>query len=168
MTISTSLVLSNSTSYQGGGVANMDGNLVIENSTVSGNSASSQGGGIFNSSGVRVSVFNSTVSGNRATYRGGGIDNHGTWTLVNTIIANSLAGGDCRNSVTMTADHSLIESSGANACDLTDGVNGNIIGQDPLLGALGAYGGQTQSYILLPGSPALDAGQNCLATDQRG
>ena len=168
MTIRASTISGNTTTYQGGGVANMDDTLTIENSTVTGNTAASQGGGVFNSSGVTVNISNSTVTENRANYRGGGVDNHGTMNLVNTIVANSLAGGDCRNSVTLTADHTLIESSGTTGCDLTNGVNGNIIGSDPLLGSLGNYGGGTQTYTLLPGSPAIDAGQNCLATDQRG
>ncbi len=51
------------------------------------------------------------------------------------------------------------------------------IGQDPLLGPLQDNGGVTSTYALLPGSPAIDAGDNTLAvdvndnalvTDQRG
>ena len=168
LTITASTVASNTTTYQGGGVANMAGTLNIENSTVTGNSANSQGGGVFNSTGITANIKNSTVTDNRATSRGGGVDNHGTMNLVNTIVANSTAGGDCRNSTTVTADHTLIESSGTNACDLTNGVNGNIIGIDPLLGPLGNYGGSTQTHSLQPGSQALDAGSSCLATDQRG
>jgi LPXTG-site transpeptidase (sortase) family protein len=168
LTIRASTVTGNSTTYQGGGVANMAGTVNIENSTVTGNSASSQGGGVYNSSGMTANVLNSTITDNRAAIRGGGVDNHGTMKLVNTIVANSPAGGDCRNSFTITADHTLMEESGANACDQINGVNGNIIGYDPLVGSLGNYGGSTQTHNLLPGSPALDAGSSCLATDQRG
>ena len=44
---------------------------------------------------------------------------------------------------------------------------------NPLLAALGAYDGPTQTMALLPGSPAIDAGNNALisagvTTDQRG
>ena len=46
------------------------------------------------------------------------------------------------------------------------------IGGDPLLAPLGDYGGPTQTMPPLPGSPAIDAGDNAaasgLATDQRG
>ena len=41
---------------------------------------------------------------------------------------------------------------------------------DPLLGPLKANGGSTMTQSLLPGSPAIDAGDNsgAPATDQRG
>jgi hypothetical protein len=46
----------------------------------------------------------------------------------------------------------------------------NIIIADPRLGTLGNYGGSTQTIPLLPGSSAIDTGNNtiCPATDQRG
>ncbi|MFA5884322.1 MAG: right-handed parallel beta-helix repeat-containing protein, partial [Acidimicrobiia bacterium] len=39
---------------------------------------------------------------------------------------------------------------------------GNLLGVDPLLGALGDNGGATATQALLPGSPAIDAGPNPL------
>src|SRR5262249_3301577 len=60
---------------------------------------------------------------------------------------------------------------------LSNGVNGNLVGVNPLLAPLGNYGGPTQTIALLPGSPAIDAGDSALAvdaqsnpltTDQRG
>jgi hypothetical protein len=46
----------------------------------------------------------------------------------------------------------------------------NVITANPKLGALGDYGGFTQTIPLLPGSSAMDRGNNatCPATDQRG
>src|SRR5262249_5254009 len=49
----------------------------------------------------------------------------------------------------------------------------NKFATNPLLSALGNYGGTTQTFALLPGSPAIDAGSNALiplgiTTDQRG
>jgi hypothetical protein len=59
---------------------------------------------------------------------------------------------------------------GAGAGGISNGVNGNMVGVDPLLGPLADNGGPTQTHALLPGSPAIDRGRNDLglATDQRG
>ncbi len=43
-------------------------------------------------------------------------------------------------------------------CGFVDGVNGTIVGQDPLLGPLRNNGGPTLTHALLPGSPAINAG----------
>jgi len=56
----------------------------------------------------------------------------------------------------------------------TPDINGNLIGGsiggviDPLLGLLANNGGPTETHALLAGSPAIDASNNGLATDQRG
>jgi CSLREA domain-containing protein len=186
----------NSSAAAGGGIANFSGGtLLVSDSAFSGNSAVNGGGGIANYGGATLSVANttfftntttgasggggiwnngnltvnnSTFSGNSASTSGGGIRiNGGSATLRNTIIANSASGGDCVGTLSGTNNNNLIESTGANACGLTDGANGNIIGQDPNLGAL------TGSPAYLPlnaGSPAINAGDNatCAATDQRG
>jgi hypothetical protein len=75
-----------------------------------------------------------------------------------------------------------VTSLGHNLVGATDGSSG-WVGSDltgsaaaplnPLLAPLGNYGGPTQTMPLLPGSPALDAGDNALlpaghTTDQRG
>jgi hypothetical protein len=91
-------------------------------------------------------------------------------TLINVIIANN-SGGDCVNLLPLNpaSANNLIETAG-NACGLTDGVNGNIIGADPTLGPLAGNGGATPTHALLPSSPAIDAGADasCPTTDQRG
>ena len=82
-----------------------------------------------------------------------------------------MSGGDCdyvASPLNFSSSNNLIE--GPDACSLTDGVNGNIIGQDPKLDALADNGGATQTMALGAGSPAIDTGKNtgCPATDQRG
>jgi CSLREA domain-containing protein len=138
----------------GGGIDN-SGTLTVTNSTFSGNSAD-YGGGIENYDGT-LSVTNATFSGNSASTQGGGIyQTGGTATLKNTLIANSPSGGDCVGSLSGTNNNNLIEDS-ANACGLTNGVDGNIIGSDPKLGALT---GSPAYFPLNAGSLAIDAGDN--------
>ncbi len=149
----------------------------LTNVTFSGNSAD-HGGGLYatylNHSGRYATLVNVTFSGNSASEEdgGGGIINfaHGT-ILKNVIIANS-TGKDCviRDTGTISATYTLVEATGGDACGLSDGVNGNITGRDPRLGALGDNGGATLTHALLSGSPAIDAGTNngCPADDQRG
>jgi hypothetical protein len=149
--------LSGNSAGGGGGIAN-EGTATLTNSTLSGNSAGVDGGGIFN--GGTAILTNTTLSGNSAGTRGGGIYNLDTLTLINSIIANSASGGDCRNASTIT-------SSGGNLIeDGSCSVAGALLGE-PMLGSLTGSPGY---FPLLPGSPAIDTGDNsvCLATDQRG
>ena len=168
LTINHSTFNGNQADY-GGGVNNY-GTLTVNNSTFGGNQAGSEGGGVNNQ--ATLTVNNSTFSGNQAGSDGGGISNYGTLHLRNSIIANSPAGGDCRNHATIATNaNNLIEATGSDACGIASGVGGSIIGLDPLLAPLDDHGGSTQTFALLPGSPALNAGdhgEGCLATDQRG
>ncbi|HXM20062.1 MAG TPA: right-handed parallel beta-helix repeat-containing protein [Terriglobales bacterium] len=182
LTINNSTVSGNTaggtTTADGGGIYNVGtGTLTINNSTVSGNTADARtadGGGIYNGDGGTLTINNSTVSGNTAHgeyYRyGGGILNHGTATLQNSIVANSL-GGNCAG--TMTSNGYNLSSDGY--CNFSG--TGDLNNTDPKLGQLGHHGGPTQTIPLLTGSPAIDAGNpsgctdgqgHLLKTDQRG
>jgi hypothetical protein len=169
LTVNNSTFSNNSAVGSAGGIFNANGTLTVNNSTFSGNSASdsgSSGGGIAN--GDILIVNNSTFSGNSAGNGGGGIgDFGGTVTLRNTILANN-GGKDCSGTIA-TALNNLIQTT-ATACGLTNGINGNKIGVNPLLGALANNGGLTQTLALLTGSPAINAGDaaTCISTDQRG
>jgi hypothetical protein len=140
--------------------------LTIQNAASTGN-----GGAIYNSGTLTVS--NSTFSGNSATF-GGGIFNANALalTLTNTIVDNTLDGGDLAGS--FSGNNNLIDD--ASISQLTGSDNLNL---PALLGPLGDYGGPTQTFPLLPGSPAIDAGDDdtCATTtgdapvnnlDQRG
>ncbi|HXF84024.1 MAG TPA: sortase [Anaerolineales bacterium] len=156
LNVTNSTFSDNSVVYDGdgGGVYNV-GTLTITNSTFSGNSATFLGGGVLNAG--TLNVTNSTFSGNSANDSGGGVRVwSGTATLTNTIIANSTNGGDCvkNTSATVSGSNNLIEDS-ANACNLP--TTGNIIGQDPQLGALT---GSPAYFPLNSGSLAIDAGDN--------
>ena len=151
----------------GGAIINSGALLAVTNSTFSGNSAATIGGGIYSTS--PLTVTNSTLSGNTAITSGGGIyNNFGILHLQNTILANSLNGGDCYNNsgdTIATNTNNLIE---------TNGVSGHMCGTpaltaDPMLGSLTNNGGPTQTFALLAGSPAIDAGDDasCPVIDQR-
>jgi hypothetical protein len=96
-------------------------------------------------------------------------------TITNVIIANSPSGGNCSGDYfnTSSANNLIDDTSCGN---LFDGVNGNKVGASysANLGPLGNNGGPTQTMALLPGSTAIDAGDNAaaiaagLTTDQRG
>lgn len=166
------LVITNSTlsgnyAQEGGAIYNGEGEVTLTNCTLSDNEAI-YGGGVFNADGV-LTLTNCTAANNRA-YVGGGIYLlEGTVILANSIIANS-SHGDCRSGGhgAVSAFSSLIKDSGFMACDITDGMDGNIIGANPRLGPLTDNGGTTLTHALLRGSPAIDAGDDELALDPDG
>jgi hypothetical protein len=153
----------------GGGIYNFDGTLTVTGCTFTGNNAVYEGGGIANFSG-RLTVSNSTLVGNYATHgnaEGGGIYNAGTLTLSNSIVAGNTAFmgpdlSDLSGPVDSRSGYNLI-GDGSGLSGISDGVNHNRVGTaanpiDPLLAPLGNYGGPTQTFALLTGSPALGAG----------
>ena len=169
LTVTNSTFSGNISPYGAGGCIYNNQTLTVTGSTFSGNSVQYSGGGILNTG--TLTMTNSTFSGNGSQYgSGGGICNlGGTLNFTNTLIANSSSGGDCQNDGFMGGGigentHNLVEDG---SCS-DNGVN--FLTGDPLLAALGDYGGPTQTMPLLPGSPAIDAGDNttCAATDQRG
>jgi predicted outer membrane repeat protein len=154
----------------GGGI-DSDSTLTITDSTFSGNSATS-GGGILNSG--KLTLTNSTIADNSASGFGGGIygGGFGGGNVRSTIVAGNNApfGPDVAFGIP-SQGHNLIGNgsggTGFTGMDLV-GTSGHLI--DPLLGPLQDNGGRTQTMALLPGSPAIDAGDNtgAPATDQRG
>ncbi|MGO9466437.1 MAG: beta strand repeat-containing protein, partial [Isosphaeraceae bacterium] len=175
LVLSGCTVSGNSSPNDGGGIESA-GTLTVINSTIAGNMASSGVGGGINNAGA-MTLINSTVADNTA-YDGGGIQNGGSATVGNTIVAdNNLTGGsgpDFDGTVTTDAGNNLIgETDGSTGWAGSD-LSGTVAQPlDPLLSALGNYGGPTETLALLPGSPAIDAGNNALipdgiTTDQRG
>jgi hypothetical protein len=125
-----------------------------------------------------ATLTNTTIAGNASQMSGGFGTQSGTVTFANTILGNN-AGGDCSSAgnSTIIAIHNLI-SDAATACGIgVGGADGNIVGQNPMLGPLGDYGGPTKTMPLDANSPALNAGSVALALapgngplnyDQRG
>lgn len=148
------------TSNSGNAVLDNQGFLNVVNSTFSGNSANGSGGGISNS-GI-LTLINSTISNNSASY-GGGIFNNGLVRAKNTIIANntaSVAGPDFFGEINSEGHNLILDTAG-----ITGGLDpSDITGEDPLLGPLVLSGGATKTRPLFGGSPAIDAGDDCVRT----
>jgi hypothetical protein len=164
---------SNNFSSYGGGLAGFGGAVTVTNSTFTGNSADSGGsnlGGAILAFGL--TLLDSTLSGNSAG-SGGGLFAPSSSTLVrNTIIAGNTASFGPDVAFTFTSQgHNLIgdgrDGSGYVSTDLV-GTTANPI--DPKLGPLQDNGGPTPTMALLPGSPAVDAGDSSElgVADQRG
>jgi len=163
-TVNGSTISGNAVSAGTGGGIHNTYPLTLTNSTISGNSAN-VGGGIYNSYMLgSLTLTNVTVNDNSATDGGGIYFGDGDVTLKNSIVANN-TGGDFGGAGVTSLGHNL-DSDG------TGGLSGpgDISGVDPLVGPLADNGGPTFTHALLPGSPAIDAGDNidCPATDQRG
>jgi predicted outer membrane repeat protein len=178
--IVNSTISGNSAGTNGGGIYSVDG-VTIVNSTISGNSAGTSGGGIYGQFGV--SLVNSTISGNSAGTSGGGIYNFVSFLHVanSTISGNSAGsgGGIYNDGDDLVEISNTILNAGALGANVFNnggtvtslGYNlssddgggylngpGDQINIDPLLGPLQNNGGSTFTHALLPGSPAIDAG----------
>ena len=168
LTISSSAFIDNE-ARAGGGLANF-GDVMITDSTFSDNEATDNGGAISNSQAGSsigmIDILNSTIAQNTApTSRGGGIANSSMLTLQNTIVANN-PGSDCGSFDPVVSDGNNLDSDGT--CMLAEATD--ISNTDPLLENLGFNSGITLSHALMPGSPAIDMGDNlsCPPLDQRG
>jgi hypothetical protein len=126
----------------------------VTSSTLNDNAAGEDGGGIRNRG--TLEVTNSTISGNSASDGGGVFSNGLTMTLANTIVASS-TGGDYAGTAP-TIQGSTIVADGS-----VTGVN--VINADPNLTPLQNNGGPTLTHLPLAGSPAINSGDNNVATD---
>jgi len=188
--VTNSLISSNQAFYSdidtpAGGLYN-SGYAVLVNTTISGNRAAGAGGGIWNSGGLRLlncTVASNYVNGNIYTRptSGGGVWNWfqdidtGIVQCRNTIIAeNHSASTNC--SYCLDDISGYLDSFGHNLIQTTNGwfnagnVTTDRLGVDPKIGPLQDNGGPTFTHALLPGSPAIDAGDPAGAPsdDQRG
>ncbi|PKL66485.1 MAG: hypothetical protein CVV28_10815 [Methanobacteriales archaeon HGW-Methanobacteriales-1] len=114
LSVSDSVVSSNTALYDGGGIANYEGTVNVSGSTISGNTALyGSCGGIMNDGGT-LTVSGSTISGNTAQF-GGGIYNMGTLTVSGSTISDNTAsyGGGIRNDATMIVSDSVVSSNTA-------------------------------------------------------
>jgi hypothetical protein len=155
----------------GGGIYNQ-GTMTLTDSTLSGNATSSgPGGGIYNFS--ALTFTDCTVSGNSA-HSGGGIDNvsPGTANVRNTLLAGNTAPSapDVAGVLNSQGYNLIGDGTGSSGYVGTDQVGTAGMPIDPMLGPLQNNGGPTPTMALLPGSPALNAGDPTQlgVADQRG
>lgn len=135
-------------------------NSSFTNSTVSGNSAAGAGGGILTH--YKIRIDNSTIVGNSAYFDfGAGLYlAAGNATLRSSIVAGNTSGAGLNAAdigghagALVSGDHNLVISS-------TLALPPGTISREPLLGPLQDNGGGVLTMAVLPGSPAIDAGDN--------
>jgi hypothetical protein len=192
LTMDRSEVVGNHSGTEGGGIIGYNlTNAAITDTTVSGNSSTASGGGLYLwglGMGAVLQMNNVTVSGNRAGTTGGGIEAaSGILHLNNVTLAQNTAasaGGMHSAAMVNLTNTVLSENSGGNCggAVASDGYNlddatscafagpGDLSGVPANLGPLQDNGGTTFTHALLPGSPALETGNDstCLPADQRG
>lgn len=196
ITITRSTISNNSADDQGGGVYSHHEPMTVVDSTISGNSAGNEGGGLCSVD--ELHVTNSTITGNTAGGTGGGILaegeelftgsfmtisgntsatganidlEDGELVLFGSVVSNPLGGGtNCAAIATSSTAGYNYEADG-DTCGFDDATD-VADGADPLLGALAANGGPTQTMLPQSGSPLIDAipttETDCTGDDQRG
>jgi hypothetical protein len=169
VTVTRCTINGNSAGTAGGGIANF-AMMAVTDSTLSDNSALF-GGGIAGYGGD-VTVISSTLSGNRAADGGGIVTRfNGQITARNTIAAGNTGGFPDVYGMINSQGHNLIgDRTGGSGYNPSDLVGTSTDPIDPKLGPLQDNGGPTFTQALLPGSPAINAGDptNAPEWDQRG
>lgn len=164
LTVDASTISRNKAFYNGGMWINTD-TVTMTNTTIAENTAfGSNGGGLWLGHTPTGTVKNCTIANNHSTATGqvaGGIFGDGL-TLVNTIVANNTA------MYTPTCDARRTDGSGN--LQWPDGALCTTAPTiaDPMLGALGSNGGDTETMLPAAGSPANGLGTGCPPTDQLG
>ena len=172
------------TASRGGGIWTRCAQVVMQQSTLSGNHGTgefAQAGGAFTQCGT-MTITQSTITDNHSAGSGsGGLSglptSYGTnSTLVGSVVAGNTSSGSSADigfiADDAQIDFSLIGSTAGSGIDQQTG-SGNLLDIDPLLGPLADNGGPTKTHALLPGSPAIDAGDPSVqfdpnTVDQRG
>lgn len=164
LTITASTVSRNQAFYNGGMWINTC-TATITNTTIAENTAfGSNGGGLWLGGSPTGTMKNCTIANNHSTAAnqiagaifGGGL------TLVNTIIAGNTAMYTPNCDQKRTDGSGNLQFPGTALCTTGPTVS------DPMLGALGSAGGDTEVMVPAAGSPAKGLGMNCPATDQLG
>ena len=187
LTLQQCTISGNSGSYVGG--VHLIGAASAINCTISGNSANTAAGGVLCESST-ATITNCTITANSCTNHTGGIRSWNcTTTIKNTIVAGNTNGGgtgdlQVTSGAFTTSGYNLIrDNTGLSGTFPAGTPNGNndwagtsASPVEPLLNALAANGGYTQTHSLQATSPAIDKipngvngmGTSPLNVDQRG
>jgi hypothetical protein len=155
---------------EGAGIYNSgDSILTISSSTFSGNVTSTSGGAIFNL--AMLQLAHSTFNDNSASFLAGGIVNFGPLQIGDTILNAGASGVNLYVNGDGTVTSQGYNISSDDAGGFLTGL-GDQLFTNPMLGPLQENGGPTFTHALLPGSPAINAGNPNFTPpplfDQRG
>lgn len=167
--------------YTSGNFGEQGARATLSNCTFAYNSAVGNGGGLFNdgiSGNAQTTLNNATFAANTAA-RGGSLYNdgsqgHALLGIGNSILDNAQGSNFLNKTGTITSLGYNLSNDAANG-DATQGPGGylnapgDIRNTDPQLDPTGLQdnGGPTQTIALQPTSPAINAGNSVLLTDQR-
>jgi hypothetical protein len=146
-------------------VFNLNGAFTAVDSTIASNAATDDGGSIYNLvyDAATARTAQSTLKDTIVAY-GTGVEAD----LVSTK-PGSVSGAANNAGASATADVSQFDLVQTMATREGGTITGTPLTGDPLLGPLQDNGGPTQTMALMPGSPAIDAGNSSgPSTDQRG
>jgi CSLREA domain-containing protein len=195
LTIDSLTLFKGSAAYGGAVYASYSPSLSINNSTLSGNFAQDNGGAVhayYYEANLSVSISNSTLSGNSTNNQGGAVSTEG---FSNLSIINSLLTGNSATtnngseiyldsySTIIIDTHNIFGNSSqtfakalynfiptatsivATSTDADANANPDAKALNAILGPLADNGGPTLTHGLVANSPALDAGNQILCTD---
>ena len=184
ITVVDSTVSGNSAGGNGAGIAgnNLDSAVVVINSTVTGNTVTEQGTGGGGIAAADLTLIYSTVVDNSSSVGANIFIHQSTFKFRNSfgsVVAQPAGGGtNCAFQGEPDVTSSGYNFSDDGSCDFTNTANGDRESAgSPMLGALGANGGPTQTMLPQTGSPLIDAipvascqadGASGITTDQRG
>jgi hypothetical protein len=139
----------------GSGIETVGGSVSVQGSTIARNKSKA-----IKTTDGDLTIESSTIVQNEG--RAFDYSGNGSIYVANSIMANE--GEECDNPMVSggnnIADDDLIGCTFDHPTDRVD--------VDPMLSELGDHGGPTLTYLPLAGSPAIDRGAGCPATDQRG
>ncbi|MDB5334719.1 MAG: hlyA 4, partial [Planctomycetaceae bacterium] len=166
LTVINSTITGNTTegsSYYGAGLSVNDAPLLIVNSTVAynvNNGTGQAGAGICSyGGGGEITIRNSIVATNYATVglAQGDVSAAGALTITSSLIGDNTGISGAFPGTGLTPDATTHNLIGTQAAPI-----------DPVFGVLANNGGPTQTMALLPGSPAINRGDDLLALDGSG